>query len=463
MSKKLLLADDSTTIQRVIEMTFAGEDVQVLTAGDGEEAMARISAEKPDIVLADIDMPKRSGYEVSAFVKGHAELSKTPVLLLAGAFEPVDDAKAKEAKCDGVLVKPFEPQQVIARVRELIGGATGSPTQAAVSDILRPAVALTPPRPVELPKREEKPPVPEGLIDIGTEDLMPPLAEMSMDDMAVEAEPTAAQPLVMDDSLDDYFDKLDEAFATINTSAPLAPGAPPPVASPVQTAPDRPVLGGDLESFDRSLTVETSVHIETAGAAGAHPFTGIDRLGAGEAVVPTLDDLLAGMLPPPSGQELSFDDLEPPPAPLASTFIPSELPTVEPIRDPGTGIRDPHVVSHEHVTFEDAANIADPGSPIPAGATAPSSRSIIADAFSALLAAEQGEGGGAIPLRLPGNGSAPVITDAMVDDVARRVVQRLALGTSDQMQAIVRDIVSGIAERLVREEIDRIRRNAGSS
>jgi len=121
------------------------------------------------------------------------------------------------------------------------------------------------------------------------------------------------------------------------------------------------------------------------------------------------------------------------------------------------------VESHEQVTFEEAANIPDPGSPMPAGATAPSSRSIIADAFSALLAAEHGEGGGAIPLRLPGNGSAPVVTDAMVDDVARRVIQRLALGTSDQMQAIVRDIVSGIAERLVREEIDRIRRNAGSS
>src|SRR6266700_7186655 len=98
MSKKLLLADDSVTIQRVIELTFSGEDVQVLAVSDGEEAIARIPTEKPDIVLADIGMPKRSGYEVSAFVKGHPELSKTPVLLLAGAFEPVDDAKAKEAK-----------------------------------------------------------------------------------------------------------------------------------------------------------------------------------------------------------------------------------------------------------------------------------------------------------------------------------------------------------------------------
>jgi DNA-binding response OmpR family regulator len=66
------------------------------------------------------------------------------VLLLAGAFEPVDDAKAREARCDGVLVKPFEPQHVIARVRELIGGAKGSPTQSAVPDIPRPAARLAP-------------------------------------------------------------------------------------------------------------------------------------------------------------------------------------------------------------------------------------------------------------------------------------------------------------------------------
>jgi CheY-like chemotaxis protein len=470
MSKKLLLADDSATIQRVIEMTFAGEDVQVLTVGDGEEAIARISAEKPDIVLADIGMPKRSGYEVSAFVKGHAELSKTPVLLLAGAFEPVDDAKAKEAKCDGVLVKPFEPQHVIARVRELLGGATGSPTQAAVSDILRPAAALTPPRPVELPKPEEKPSIPEDLIDIGADDLMPPIEEMSMDDMPIEAETTAVQPLVMDDSLDDYFDKLDEAFATINTSAPPAP---PPHADAIQTRPDRPVLERDLKSFDQPLTVETSVHIEPAGMS-ADPFAGIDSLQPDEAAVPTLDDLLAGMTPTPSGPEISFDDLVEPQAPQVSTFIPSEpLTEVSPsgIGDQGSRIGeslpnhptpDPGSLIPEPIP-EPRSPIPDPGSPIPEGTTAPSGRSIIADAFSALLAAEQGEGAGTAPLRLPGNGSAPVVTDAMVDDVARRVIQRLALGTSEQMQAIVRNIVSGVAERLVREEIDRIRRNAGSS
>src|SRR5918995_5589511 len=124
MRHKLLLADDSVTIQRVIELTFANEDVRVLTAGDGEQAIARVQADRPDIVLADIGMPKRSGYEVAAFIKGAPEFSHIPVLLLTGAFEPVDERRAQEARCDGVLVKPFEPQHVIARVRELLNGGT---------------------------------------------------------------------------------------------------------------------------------------------------------------------------------------------------------------------------------------------------------------------------------------------------------------------------------------------------
>ena len=70
MPHKLLLADDSVTIQRVIELTFADEDIQVIAVGDGRQAIERIRADRPDIVLADIGMPERDGYEVAAFVKG---------------------------------------------------------------------------------------------------------------------------------------------------------------------------------------------------------------------------------------------------------------------------------------------------------------------------------------------------------------------------------------------------------
>src|SRR5262245_888811 len=436
--KKLLLADDSVTIQRVIELTFSGEDVDVLTASDGEEAVARIAADKPDIVLADIGMPKRSGYDVSAFVKGKPELSHIPVLLLAGAFEPVDEAKAKEVLCDGVLVKPFEPQQVIARVRELIGGAKGSPTQPAVSDIPRPAAVFTAPRQVESARRAEKLAAPEDLMEFGAEDLLPPLTRSEELVLVegflppVESLDSMVPPLALDDSLDDYFDKLDEAFATITTSAPLetAPAGPPTGLR------EGSIFERELDSFDGLPPLESLTDARAAGKVD--PFgdlEGLDALEPDEAAVPTLDDLLAGMAPGQQAAAISFDLAAPPTAVAPPIVVASPL--VEP---------------PEMTPSLTAA-------PAPLDAAPATGRSIIADAFSALFAIEQGEPG-VVPIRLGGNGPAPTITEPMIDDVARRVIQKLALGSSDQMHALVRDIVSTVAERLVREEIDRIRRDA---
>jgi CheY-like chemotaxis protein len=144
----LLLADDSVTIQRVIELTFADEDITVVAVSDGDQAIGRIEADPPDIVLVDIGMPGKSGYEVARHVKQSPRLQHIPVLLLAGAFEPVDQAKAMAAGCNGVLAKPFEPQLVIARVRELLGSgpapahaAAGPPAQTSVSDVWATAPA----------------------------------------------------------------------------------------------------------------------------------------------------------------------------------------------------------------------------------------------------------------------------------------------------------------------------------
>jgi CheY-like chemotaxis protein len=437
MAKKLLLADDSVTIQRVIELTFSGEDVQVLTASDGEEALSRITADKPDIVLADIGMPKRSGYDVSAFVKGKPELSHIPVLLLAGAFEPVDEARAREVLCDGVLVKPFEPQQVIARVRELIGGAKGSPTQPAVSNIPRPAAVLTAPRPVQLPKRDEKPAALEDLMDFGAEDLLPATGRFarSTDDFLpaddflppVESLESAVPALGLDDSLDDYFDKLDEAFATITNSTLEAT----PLAADTGRR-EGPVLERELDSFDELPP------LDALPAAKGDPFKGLDAIQPDDAAVPTLDDLLAGTSPGPKAAEVSFD-LAASPAAVAPPIV----------------VAPPPVEPPELTATLTAA-------PTPLEAPAATGRSIVADAFSALLAIEQGEPG-VVPVRLGANGSPPVITEPMIDDVARRVIQKLALGSSAQMQTIVKEIVSSVAERLVREEIDRIRRNAPRS
>jgi CheY-like chemotaxis protein len=116
MSMTLLLADPNPTTQRIVSMAFAKEDIRVVTADDGDQAIKLIESAKPDIVLADVTM-KRTGYDVSAFVKQRPELAHIPVLLLAGSLEPVDGARAAAAQCDGVLTKPFDPQRAVARVK----------------------------------------------------------------------------------------------------------------------------------------------------------------------------------------------------------------------------------------------------------------------------------------------------------------------------------------------------------
>jgi CheY-like chemotaxis protein len=118
--RTLLLADDSVTIQRVIELTFADEDVRVVSVGDGRRALQWLERESPDIVLADVGLPGVDGYALTTWIRQSSRLRRTPVLLMAGAFEPVDEAQSRQVGCDGVLVKPFEPHELVSRVRGLI-------------------------------------------------------------------------------------------------------------------------------------------------------------------------------------------------------------------------------------------------------------------------------------------------------------------------------------------------------
>lgn len=132
MAKTLLLADDSVTIQKVVELTFANEDIRVVAMGDGRRAVEWLDREVPDVVLADVTVPEVDGYALAEYVKASDRLRHVPVLLLAGAFEPVDDDRVRALGCEGVLVKPFEPQQLVARVRELLDREPG-PAMAGVA------------------------------------------------------------------------------------------------------------------------------------------------------------------------------------------------------------------------------------------------------------------------------------------------------------------------------------------
>lgn len=228
MKRKLLLADDSVTIQRVVELTFSGEDIEVVTVSDGEQAIARISADPPDIVLADIAMPKKNGYEVAAFVKDNPALAEVPVLLLAGAFEPVDDERARRVKCDGVLVKPFETHEVITRVRELI-------------ERERPAQPAAPPSPEPVPVREAVEAPPRMVAPAPAPPQAPPIvpspAPAVAPSPAPPSAPAAAASSADNESLDAYFDRLDVAFAARAQNPPRPfPHLAPPAAERHETA-----------------------------------------------------------------------------------------------------------------------------------------------------------------------------------------------------------------------------------
>ncbi len=120
MANKILLADDSITIQKVVNLTFADEGIEVVTVSNGDMAERRMSEVNPDLVLADIFMPGKNGYELCQYVKENPDFQNVPVVLLVGAFEPFDQSEARRVKADAHLTKPFESRTLVDTVRNLI-------------------------------------------------------------------------------------------------------------------------------------------------------------------------------------------------------------------------------------------------------------------------------------------------------------------------------------------------------
>jgi CheY-like chemotaxis protein len=388
----LLLADDSVTIQRVIDLTFADEDIHVVAVSDGDQAIARIEASPPDIILADIGMPGKSGYEVAQYVKQSPRLSHIPVLLLTGAFEPVDQPRAAAAGCEGVMVKPFEPQLVIGRVKELLAKSRVAPAQTTPLAVRPEATTLAAPA------------SPPSALDTAIPLASPP-AGMPAPSIRLADHAPASQlpPEAAKADLNNYFDRLDEAFANLTSGGPAArpqPGTRPPedVDWFVNNDADHDAPAAPPERRDIPAPPAPEPDVPLSYASSRHDF---DRPPVATRWQPAAN-----------------------PAPIAAVPIP---------QPPACG--------------EPAA--------APSGAPAtPSTLPSIGDAFAALLAAERTGASPPAALQWPAPRPAPAKTADVVEEVTQRVLDRL----SDRVvRETVSGIVSGIAERLVREEIDRIK------
>ncbi|MBJ6801865.1 response regulator [Geomonas propionica] len=120
MGNRLLLADDSITIQKVVAIIFANEEFELTVVDNGTAALEKARETKPDVMLVDALMPGKTGYEVCAEIRRDPVLGAVPIILLIGAFEPLDEEKARECGADATISKPFESQQLIDRVKEML-------------------------------------------------------------------------------------------------------------------------------------------------------------------------------------------------------------------------------------------------------------------------------------------------------------------------------------------------------
>src|SRR3954470_7658705 len=161
--------DDSATMREVIKIAFRRENINVVACHDAASAIGMMDSNVPDVVISDVIMPDKDGYEVCQYIKQHPRLGRVPVVLMSGVVNRAVAEKAFSVKADELIRKPFQPQDLITRVRHLLGpGAAAAPappantSAAALSSIfqsqtaapgarLRPAAAPMAPSPMPMP------------------------------------------------------------------------------------------------------------------------------------------------------------------------------------------------------------------------------------------------------------------------------------------------------------------------
>lgn len=236
MGDRILLADDSLTIQKVVELTFSGAEWELRTVGSGDRAVGLLSDFSPDLVLADAVMPGLTGYDVCEAVKRLPDGPWIPVVMLTGTFEPFDRARADRAGADAVVTKPFDSHALAGMVRDLIARAREA--KAAAPPPPPPAPEPLPPPPVEL----------EPLVEASPEEIgedTSPMGSRGVPDVEPPPAGSDAEPVL---------DSTDAAMAIppftpepIEAFRSPPPPEPPPFAEQAIPAPPPAAEGFEMD------------------------------------------------------------------------------------------------------------------------------------------------------------------------------------------------------------------------
>jgi CheY-like chemotaxis protein len=393
MGGMVLLADDSITIQKVVELTFAETEHKVVAVGSGRELFQRLPEVKPDVVVCDVVMPDMNGYEVCQTLKSDPATLHIPVVLLTGTFEPFDRDRAMAAGCDAIITKPFEARELINAVEDLIKRAQ--------------ALAATP--------------ADSGIVDHGIPEGVPALdfTGPGFEKLAPPPVPPATIP-------EDGIDLTASALGKSNPPAPrpvppeLQEPAPPEEPPAFEFAAEQPPAFG-----------------EPSGVKGTPP----------EAFAPPSPEPVGG----------GTSDAEPPEPPAIPPVVetPAQLGAGSPFAPPAPPIpHPPEKAMDEGPTQRFLVQPVMPTGETPAAPVSqPAALTFDAGAIPdevveriAIRAVELMPPAPAAPPAAAGPGA---LTDEQVDRIARRVVEMAA----PQLERIAWEVIPDMAEMLVRKRI----------
>ena len=515
MGARILVADDSVTIQKVVELTFSKEDFVLAQARSGEETIRKAKETRPDLVLLDLVMPDMNGYDVCAALRTDPALRSVPIILLAGTFESFDRQRATQAGANDFVTKPFESQVLVGKVKQLLFAKSMEASsmrpaarlaEGAVTVTISPAApaarVAVPPVPEAMPPAEQRlspapPPVPPQ------DELWQLLGDPS------EPTPTAAQPA----------ERVDASRGEVAVAAgpPAQPEGPPDLGAPeledlpgeVLSATDAvdvlplpeslsldDLLAASLEGSTAPLSDERA-SAETApvepvfelSAAASSPLPMVEA-GKGEPAALLVDDLLAragdDMAPAdtltmelpefdltalPGADAPATEDLESAPPAFQQgeeTFGEisvqgagqAEVEAVE-LETPGAGAPFEFLSPIQTTEEFSGATEARESEPVAETLAAPVEELVVESPTASMPAGPVVDGSAptGIPLEVSPSEIA-ALREAVTERVAHDLKRELSEKLLDRFEKIVWEVVPDLAEILITKEIERIRRLA---
>ncbi len=440
MSATILLADDSPTIQKVVELTFAETEYRVVAVSSGTELLEKLPEVRPDVVICDVIMPERDGYDVCQTIKSSPEMLHIPVVLLTGTFEPFDRDRAMAVGCDDIVTKPFEARQLIATVEKLVKGGGVGEEQPAIEEEEFGTYLVAPPA-AEAGPAGEAPAEPAPIAETG---------EPSAAAAPVPGEAPASAPDAGEAVPEEGLDFTTTGFAEMEAAGqqPHVPMEPPaegievdeemPMEIPVperqkeDAAPWREVP----EETPEAPAFEPEAVPGTSGAGGeASPWSG----GSEEAPVASP---VGGEVAPEVPEQPAEEATTMPPAEAGPS--PSDTAPVEPAGEPAWEFQEetppPAVEEPAETAFPEPPSVAAEELP---PAEAPSAPAVEESPVARAPAVEPPG---------PEPAAAPSLSDEDVDRIARRVVELFA----ERLEQIAWEVLPDMAEIVVRERVREI-------